>query len=191
MSFGFPLIVREIEKAVAEVNSKRRDNNESEIVFFAAANNDGSNSKELFPASLETVISVRGTDHTGAFINKFSPNPWPQKERSIQYGTLGQHVPYDIGNPLNHMSGCSVATPILAGIAATIIQHVNSIGGADARTSMRLRTKEGVLQVLKHISEKEVSGHRRYVAPWAFFGWSEEERRATIVHALAELERHV
>lgn len=191
MSFGFPCIVTEIEKAVVEVNRKRRDDNESEVIFFAAANNDGSNSKESFPASLEAVISVRGTDHTGEFINKFSPNSWPQKETSVQYGTLGQRVPYDMGNPEVDMSGCSVAAPILAGIMATIIQHVNSIGGGDARMSVRLRTKEGILQVLKHISEKEVSGQRRYVAPWTFFEWSEEERRAMIVHALAKLERHV
>lgn len=59
MSFGFPYIVPEIENAVDDVNRERKNNGKTEIVFFAAANNDGPNAKELFPASLMTVISVR------------------------------------------------------------------------------------------------------------------------------------
>lgn len=190
MSFGFPGIVSEIGDAVADVNKGRRNNKKSEIVFFAAANNDGSNSKELFPASLETVISVRGTDYTGSFIRKFSPPPWPRKKGSLLYGTLGQDVPYNIGDAAFHMSGCSVATPILAGITAMIIQYVNYTAGGDSRMGTRLRTKEGVLQVLYHISEED-SGDQRYVAPWKFFGWEKEQRLAAITYALAELERHI
>lgn len=191
MSFGFPFIAREIENAVADVNRGRRDNGKSEIVCFAAANNDGSNSEEMFPASLETVISVRGTDHTGAFINKFNPKPRPRKIGSLLYGTLGHNVPYDMGNTDLQISGCSIATPILAGIVATIMQYVNYTVGLDAETRTRLQTKEGVLQVLEHISEKEDSGNRRYVAPWIFFRWNEAERSAAIVYALSKLERHV
>ncbi|PTB59236.1 hypothetical protein M431DRAFT_490843 [Trichoderma harzianum CBS 226.95] len=162
MSFGFPFIVDEIEYAVTDVNRGRRKDGKSEVVFFAAANNDGLNSEEMFPASLETVISVRGTDHTGAFINKFNPIPRPQKARGLLYGTLGQNVPYDIGDNGAQMSGCSVATPILAGIVATIVQYANYTVGMDAETITRLLTKDGILQVLEHISVGDDFGRRRY-----------------------------
>lgn len=191
MSFGFPFIVDEIEYAVTDVNRGRRKDGKSEVVFFAAANNDGFNSEEMFPASLETVISVRGTDHTGAFINKFNPIPRPQKARGLLYGTLGQNVPYDIGDNSAQMSGCSVATPILAGIVATIVQYTNYTVGMDAETRTRLLTKDGILQVLEHISVGDDFGRRRYVAPWLFFKGKEEERLATIRHALSKLERHI
>ncbi|PTB66171.1 serine protease [Trichoderma citrinoviride] len=191
MSFGFPFKVREIENAIADANRRRRDAGRSEVIFFAAANNDGANSEELFPASHEAVISVRGTDHTGAFINKFSPKPRPQKAGGLLYGTLGQNVPYDIGDAGAQASGCSVATPIMASIVATIMQYVNYTGGLDEETRARLRTREGVVQLLEHISEKEDSGHRRYVAPWMFFRWNDMERMSAIVYALSKLERHM
>jgi hypothetical protein len=185
MSFGFPKAVDSIAAAMAKVIEERKKKN-SEILFFAAANNDGSNSEEMFPASLETVISVRGTDHTGLFLKKFNPEPWPQKKGTPLYGTLGEKVPYDIGEPNFRMSGCSVATPILAGITAMIIQYVNCAANGDRRVFGRLRTKEGVLQVLHHISIDD--NNRRYVAPWKFFRMSEKDRLALIRHALAELQ---
>ncbi|KAL7819526.1 serine protease [Trichoderma aethiopicum] len=191
MSFGFPFKVREIENAIVDANRGRRDAGESEVVFFAAANNDGANSEELFPASHETVISVRGTDHTGAFINKFSPKPRPQKAGGLLYGTLGQNVPYDIGDAGVQASGCSVATPIMASIVATIMQYVKYTGSLGEETGARLQTREGVVQLLEHISEREDSGNRRYVAPWMFFRWNDTERVAAIVYALSKLERHM
>ncbi|KAL7810618.1 serine protease [Trichoderma gracile] len=191
MSFGFPFKVREIENAIADANRGRRDSGQSEVVFFAAANNDGANSEELFPASHETVISVRGTDHTGAFINKFSPKPRPQKAGGLLYGTLGQNVPYYIGDAGVQTSGCSVATPIMASIVATIMQYVKLTGSLGEETRARLQTREGVVQLLEHISEKEDAGNRRYVAPWMFFRWNDTERVAAIVYALSKLEKHL
>ncbi|KAK1242370.1 hypothetical protein MKX07_000356 [Trichoderma sp. CBMAI-0711] len=191
MSFGFPFKVREIENAIADANRGRRDAGQCEVVFFAAANNDGANSEELFPASHETVISVRGTDHTGAFVNKFSPKPRPQKAGGLLYGTLGQNVPYNIGDAAVQASGCSVATPIMASIVAAIMQYVKYTGSLGEETRARLQTREGVVQLLEHISEKEDAGNRRYVAPWMFFRWHDTERVAAIVYALSKLERHM
>ncbi|KAE8447647.1 hypothetical protein EG329_010618 [Mollisiaceae sp. DMI_Dod_QoI] len=188
MSFGFPNVVTQIRDAMDDAIMGKRKRNK-EIVFFAAANNDGSNSEELFPASHETVISVRGTDHTGGFVKKYNPEPWPQNKGPL-YGTLAENVPYDLGNPASKRSGCSIATPVLAGIMAMIIQYVNYAANGDARLCARLQTRGGVLRVLHYIANSGPEG-RRYVAPWKFFERNEEDRLALIKHALAELQSQV
>ena len=190
MSFGFSGIVSEIENAVIDMNRIRRENNMGEVLFFAAANNEGANYKELFPASLETVISVRGTDHVGSFVKKYNPPPWSQKGGAFLFGTLGQDVPYDFGDTTACKSGCSVATPILAGIAALIIQYANYITGRDLTMMTKLRSKEGISQVLYYTSEGD-SDRCRYVRPWEFFERKDEERIATIRHALATIEHRL
>jgi hypothetical protein len=188
MSFGFPRRESSIRDAIHDAIVEKRNRNK-EIVFFAAANNDGSNSKELFPASHESVISVRGTDYTGAFVNKYNPEAWPENKGPL-YGTLGDSVPFDIGDPACKISGCSIATPILAGITAMIIQYVNYVANGDARTCARIQTRAGVLRVLYYIAIPK-SEDRRYVAPWEFFERNEEDRLVLIKHALAELQPQV
>jgi hypothetical protein len=188
MSFGFLTRLDSIEDAMADVIRERRKE-KRDILFFAAANNNGWNSKELFPASNETVISVRGTDHTGAFVQKYNPEPWSLKRGTPLFGTLGEKVPYDSGNPAVDLSGCSLATPILAGIMAMIIQYVNHVTNGDTRLGAGLRTRGGLLQVLHHIADEGLN-NRWYVAPWKFFFERDEEQRLALVrHALAELQR--
>lgn len=192
MSFGFASKVDAIDDAIANAIHERKKQ-KRDIVFFAAANNDGRNSKELFPASMKTVLSVRGTDHMGAFVQNFNPEPWSEKKGSVLYGTLGQEVSYDIGNQKLHMSGCSLSTPIMAGIVATIIHYVDRVAGENPLTASLgrgLRTREGILQVLSLITDDGFDS-RRYVAPWKFFERSAHERIALVTHALAELQRRI
>lgn len=67
MSFGFEsrvdAIANVIHRVVGDRGHERRD-----IIFFAAAHNDGLNSNEMYPASDPHVISVRGTNYEGAFV---------------------------------------------------------------------------------------------------------------------------
>lgn len=64
------------------------------IVFFAAAAaNNGANSEEMVPAYLDSVISVRGTDHNGSFFPAYNPPPTVTNSSSPLYGTLGVDVP--------------------------------------------------------------------------------------------------
>ena len=177
----------EIKNAIADVNKARRDSNRGESVFSAAANNEGAKATELFPASLPTVISVRGTDHVGSFIKQYNPPPRLQNQRSFLYGTLGRYVPYDFGDPLLQVSGCSAATPILAGIAAMVMQYVN-LKTDDTTMRTNLWSKDGMLQTLYHMSIKD-SGTLRYVTPWKLFRLKDDKAVfATIMHALAEIE---
>ena len=172
---------------MADINRARRDSKKGEIVFSVTANNEGANAKELFPASLAIVISVRGTFHTSAFVKKYNLPPRPQKQGSFLYGTLGKCVPYDFGDPSLQMSGCFIATPILAGIATIVMQYVNS-SSHDTMMKTKLRSKDGILQVLYHNSEEDSSA-LRYVTPWEFFALKDEDRLATIRHALAAIEQ--
>jgi hypothetical protein len=189
MSFGFNSQVTAVEEKIAEVIRKRRSEGR-DILFFAAANNDGLNSREMFPASHPNVIAVRGTDHTGAFLQDYNPNPWPQKAGHSLFGTLGKDVPYNRADKSSQISGCSIATPILAGIVAIIIQYVDHVAAGDKDLQDRVRTRDGIQQVLRHMGDSEHGDQRyNYVAPWKFFQRNEEERMALIVNALAELQR--
>jgi hypothetical protein len=92
MSFGFskemPDISRAIWQAVLDTNHA--------ILFFAAARNDGGNGGEMFPANPSLVISIRGTDSQGYFLNF---NPPPNRHETVVYGTL---------LPTCHLLGCVI-----------------------------------------------------------------------------------
>ncbi|KAH0559857.1 hypothetical protein GP486_003622 [Trichoglossum hirsutum] len=168
MSFGFAHEVKSITDAIGEAIRVKKDR----IIFFAAAANDGSNSEEMFPASLENVISVRGTDHVGSFVPEFNPPTWPNNEGSKLYGTLGQNVPYDWADDSLTMSGCSLATPILAGITALIVQYVSQNATTGVNVQRLIRTRNGILQVFRQIAVNHAQ-NRSYVAPWFFFNKDE------------------
>ncbi len=185
MSFGFKTRIPSVEKVIRDTIMKRRDE-KKDILFFAAANNDGLNEKEMFPASDSNVISVRGTDHSGAFLQKYNPDPWPNKQGMPRFGTLAENVCYDCADRSSIKSGCSFATPILAGLVATVIHYVEHKG--DMSLQRHMRTRDGILQVMDHMAYSNDRGYK-YLAPWKFFERSDEERIALIRNALAALQR--
>ncbi|KAL8364562.1 hypothetical protein RB595_003717 [Gaeumannomyces hyphopodioides] len=184
MSFGFDVRIRDVEKAISEAITRRKEAGR-DILFFAAANNDGLNYEEMFPASDANVISVRGTDHSGTFLQKYNPNPRPNKRGLARFGTLADNVPYDCADKHSSKSGCSLATPILAGLVATVVQYVEHMGDDGLRRGVR--TKDGILQVMNHMAHSNDLGHK-YIAPWKFFEKDDEGRIALIRHALDELQ---
>ncbi|KAK1967662.1 subtilisin-like protein [Colletotrichum sublineola] len=166
MSFGFqqnvPIIAAAIRKAIHERNGT--------LIFFAAASNSGGNSREMFPANLADVFSVRETNGLGAFSDT---NPPVDLDGPVVFGTLGKEVPsawlssHD-GNVAK--SGSSVATAVAAGIAA-LLMTIADVGVADsnlkAADALKLRTKPGMLEVLKEMSQP--MGNRcRYIPPKIF-----------------------
>ncbi|KAB5536136.1 peptidase S8/S53 domain-containing protein [Coniochaeta sp. 2T2.1] len=184
MSFGFDVRILAVEKAISETITKRREAGR-DILFFAAANNDGLNNDEMFPASDPNVISVSGTDHSGAFLQKYHPNPRPNKRGIPRFGTLAENVPYDCANEHSFRSGCSLATPILAGLIATVVQYVEHMGDDGLRHGVR--TRDGILQVMNHMADSNDMSHK-YIAPWKFFKRNGEGRIALIRSALDELQ---
>lgn len=160
MSFGFRQESPPIREAIGRAFLDRN----SSIVFFAAAANNGANERELFPAYLHPVISVRGTDNQGAFVNAYDPPPVPMNEGLPLYGTLGENVPY---TSTETSSGCSVATPIMAGMVAMVMQWV-ACNAASKRAQEKLRTPAGVLELLKSTAVNK-GNHRYYAHIWDLF----------------------
>lgn len=158
MSFGFrtdqPSIKQEISTAIRE----RKDR----ILFFASAGNRGANEEELYPASSRHVISVRATDHVGTFVGDYNPAPSPHSstEETPLFGTLGVKVPYDYP-AMKVMSGCSIATPIMAGMTALLMQYA-ARHGAKESSQEYLRQREGLLWLLKHRGVRQ-SNRRTYI----------------------------
>ncbi|KAM0432871.1 hypothetical protein ACHAPT_004573 [Fusarium lateritium] len=139
MSFGFSEEVKPIKDAIMQAEKLKG----GKILFFAAANNDGLNEPELFPALFESVISARGTECNGEFIQQYNPKSWSHKS-GIQYGTLARDVPYNWPVPKPTKSGCSVSTPILAAIAAVLISFVDRQKNWDVER-YAIRTRGGWL----------------------------------------------
>ncbi|KAH0426440.1 hypothetical protein CcaCcLH18_10325 [Colletotrichum camelliae] len=142
MSFGFPsevpVITAAIRKAILDRNGS--------LIFFAAASNAGGNGKEMFPANLDEVFSIRETNSRGAFSDT---NPPVNPNGPIVFGTLGRDVPAaSLSTARGEVpkSGSSVATAVAAGIAASLLM-IGDVGvEEDCLTpaeASRLRTKSG------------------------------------------------
>ncbi|KAL1617277.1 hypothetical protein SLS56_011048 [Neofusicoccum ribis] len=185
VSFGFPNEMDSIRQAIHAVEVERKHS----LIFFAAAANDGSNTAELFPAFMDSVISVRGTDTSGDFIPLYDPEVPRYNHGKQVYGTLGQDVPcgWPDDYPSMLLSGCSVATPIAAGIAAMIMQCAASRPDQfSERDQRRIRTRRGITEIFYDISV-ERGNERFYVAPWKLFMNSGELRVKPIGAAIERL----
>jgi hypothetical protein len=181
MSFGFRTIQDAVETALTNAGSK--------MMFFAAANNDGLNSREMFPAHHRSVISVRGTTYNGFFEQQYNPITW--EEGGLHYGTLAVDVPcgWPIVTRLKK-SGCSIATPIMVAIAAAIIAFVDRDDVPQKHTDAwrrprdAIRTQEGMLSIFRKMTEDQ-AGDRRYLAPWQLY--ENGDPRTMIYYALSRL----
>jgi hypothetical protein len=159
MSFGFEKDIVLIQNAITKAESERM----GKILFFAAANNGGLNEPERFPARSEAVISVRGTDHTGATVMLYNPPNWAHKAGD-QFCTLAKDVPCGF---FPNKSGCSVATPIMAAIAATVIASVERESSFTQSERDAVRTRRGMLSVFRDMATfQNRAMERLYVAPW-------------------------
>ncbi|KAF5535540.1 thermostable alkaline protease precursor [Fusarium mexicanum] len=119
MSFGFEEELPfegdcVISNAISNVLASRKQ----QILFFAAAANEGGNQSEMFPASHAQVMSIRGTNAKG-WLEHFSP---PPGDCGTCFMTLGKDVP---GASLSH----DVRTDVYeSGTSATpnFSYHVNT-----------------------------------------------------------------
>lgn len=185
MSFGFdeepyvdgkPVISNAIHDALR--------NRDGQILFFAAAANDGGNRREMFPARHEQVFSIRATDHEGDF-QKF--NPPPDFKAAPVFGTLGKDVPGAQMSKQNGevcKTGTSVATPIAVGTAATILGYVRlgleSKRFKDDVLMRKVWKKNGMYQAFLGLS-RGMQEKLFYLHPQTFFRELGEQARDALL----------
>lgn len=86
------------------------------------------------------------------------------------------------------LSGSSIATPILVGVLATVMEYIHNMNDPDLIEA--LKRKEFIEQLLCMILPEETEdSFFRHVAPWSFFEKDEFIRRAYIVSASGKLRR--
>ncbi|KAK4168330.1 hypothetical protein QBC43DRAFT_310098 [Cladorrhinum sp. PSN259] len=180
MSFGFDGEIRDAQNrpAISNAISNAMHVRDQQILFFAAAANEGGNQSEMFPASHPQVIAIRGTDDKG-WLQRYNP---PKGYTGMDcFMTLGQDVPgaglsnRDGGIDVYH-SGTSVSTPIAAGIAGILLSYARLygddlqkyLGGHDgAGPASRLATVAGMRRMLTSLSTEMLDGYY-YLSAEAF-----------------------
>lgn len=155
MSFGWPSSEFEgyddLEGAIDRAYSKQ-------VLMFAAASNSGGNLGRAYPASSSHVICVHSTDTLGN-ISAFSPT---EERDRVNIATVGEWIrsawpsslckASDDGDGLVSRSGTSYATPILAGIAAFLLQYARL--HLSEKEVMKMKRKENMEALLRRCAER-------------------------------------
>jgi subtilisin family serine protease len=156
MSFGWPSSdfdgQNALQTAIDRAFSKK-------VLLFAAASNSGGRLGRAYPASSPEVICAHSTDTYGN-ASKFSPTAKPH---SINIGTVGEYIESawptllcddheDDSQYLKTRSGTSYATPILAGIAAFLLQYARL--HLPEEVALNLKRKDKMEALLKRCAER-------------------------------------
>lgn len=164
----------------------------SQTLLFAAASNDGANLGRAFPAKYPGVFCIHSTDGNG---NASAFNPTAD-DKDVNFSLLGEHVSshWPIGmsghnQNVNAMSGTSVATPIAAGLAASILSFVRQqeqhMTPGDELLGPWLKDVHSMDTVLKYMARQR-TGYD-YIRPHVLF-----DRRSTrdrVYDKISEIKR--
>jgi hypothetical protein len=168
MSLGIDNRSLELTEAIEEAKTR--------CILFAAASNCGGNGSVAWPACLPGVFSINSTDERG---NKSGFNPRPFKD-SMNFSTFGVEV--DCGGICK--SGTSYATPIAAGLAASVIEYSNRDEESRELTS-RLQNFANMEAVFSEISVK-IDGYD-YVDPLKL--WEPEDQMHSTISLIKKALR--
>ncbi|KAF5723718.1 hypothetical protein FMUND_1537 [Fusarium mundagurra] len=169
MSFG----IREYDESMSTAISNALNHR---TLLFAAASNDGGNLGRAFPAQYPSVFCIYSTDGNGN-PSKFNPTA---SETDVNFSLLGEHVLSHwpaglngIEQTVNVMSGTSVATPIAAGLAASILSFVRqqdqNIAVESERLASWLKRDNSMDAVLKSMVRQRRGRGYDYITPHTLF----------------------
>lgn len=180
-----PGILNDIETAIRKASPR---------LMFAAASNSGKNEPRAFPASdSHYVFCVHASTGNGQD-GGINPEVWS----GFNFMTLGMGLDLmekeDILDPIKRRkmvkqgwdpvkykqvvkSGTSFATPIAAGIAATVLDLAARVEAIDGRAKKKLKTPEGMQKMLRLMSTPKADAKMCYMAPWHHWenGWERNE----------------
>ncbi|KAF4964966.1 hypothetical protein FSARC_7144 [Fusarium sarcochroum] len=182
---------QDYEKIIEDIKTAIRDASiRSPRLMFAAASNNGKNEHRAFSARYSPhVFCVHASDGYGedGGIN-------PKTEGGLNFMTLGMDLElfgkreFPKGGRLIPKyspvvkSGTSLATPVAAGIAATVLDLGARVRRFDDKIGKKLRRPEEMEKVLRLMSEakNDFGGRLHYMAPWRFWnnGWEINDGRA-------------
>jgi subtilisin family serine protease len=165
MSFG----IREFDEGMMKAIQNARTNR---ILMFAAASNDGANHGRAFPAKDSGVFCIHSSDANGR-PSGFNPIA---EEDDVNFCFLGENVeshwPVGIGGhneDMRVMSGTSVATPIAAGAAASLLslvrQHEKDVPFDSDRLGWWLKDLDFMKAVLKSMRKGNKYDSYDYIPP--------------------------
>ncbi|RFN43276.1 intracellular serine protease [Fusarium flagelliforme] len=169
MSFGIREQHEGMNRAISDALNKR-------TLLFAAASNDGANLSRAFPAKCRGVFCIHSTDGNG---NPSSFNP-TASETDVNFSLLGEsvssHWPAGLNGhdqSVNVMSGTSVATPIAAGLAASVLsfarQQDQNVPIESDRLGPWLKIDSSMNAVLKSMVRQRRGAGYDYITPHVLF----------------------
>ncbi|KAJ5776453.1 uncharacterized protein N7511_001464 [Penicillium nucicola] len=169
MSFGIREYHELMSTAISNALNKR-------TLLFAAASNDGANLGRAFPAQYPSVFCIHSTDGNG---NPSNFNPTASKT-DVNFSLLGEYVsshwPAGMNGhdqTVNVMSGTSVATPIAAGLAASVLSFVRQedqrIAVESERLGPWLKRDNSMDAVFKSMVKQKRGAGYDYITPHVLF----------------------
>jgi Subtilase family len=158
-------------------------------IMFAAASNNGKNGRRVFPARYDPwVICVHASDGKGhdCGIN-------PPTESGANFTTLGMGLELlerrwvSAGRTRQatykkvYKSGTSFATPIAAGVTATVLDLAARVSAIEDRTKKKLKRCEEMRKVLRLMSipKHDFGDQYCFLAPWNHWAehWQADEAK--------------
>jgi hypothetical protein len=162
--------------------------------LFAAASNDGANLRRAFPATEAKVFCIHSTDGHG---NPSGFNPTASSD-DANFSLLGEHVescwPAGVNGHEGQVrirSGTSVATPIAAGLAASVLSFVQQldrpVAPGDEMLGDWLKKHEHMRAVLRSITRKR--GKYDYIRLDALFDG--ESTKASVYDKISGIRKNL
>ncbi|PSR80203.1 hypothetical protein BD289DRAFT_374413 [Coniella lustricola] len=189
MSFGIREYNELMSTAISNALNKR-------TLLFAAASNDGANLGRAFPAQYPSVFCIHSTDGNGNPSN-FNPTA---SETDVNFSLLGEHVsshwPAGVNGhdqTVNVMSGTSVATPIAAGLAASVLSFVRQQDQHTAVESERLgpwlKRDNSMDAVFKSMVRRRRGVGYDYITPHVLF--DSDSTRGDVYRKIKDIKRNM